>query len=89
MVNAVGSCHPTNSWTCGGGFGNYVVIAHADGFATVYAHQSTIAVGTGQQVSEGQAVGAVGNSGRSYGPHLHFELYDGGVRKNPCSYISC
>jgi len=89
VVTAVGSCHPTNSWTCGGGFGNYVVIAHADGFATVYAHQSTIAVGTGQQVSEGQTIGAVGNSGRSYGPHLHFELYDGGVRKNPCGYISC
>jgi murein DD-endopeptidase MepM/ murein hydrolase activator NlpD len=89
VVTAVGSCHPTNSWTCGGGFGNYVVVAHADGYATVYAHLSTIAVGTGQQVSEGQSVGAVGNSGRSYGPHLHFELYDQGARKNPCGYISC
>ncbi len=89
VVTAVGSCHPTNSWTCGGGFGNYVVIAHADGFATVYAHQSSIAVGAGQQISEGQVIGAVGNSGRSYGPHLHFELYDNGVRKNPCGYISC
>jgi murein DD-endopeptidase MepM/ murein hydrolase activator NlpD len=89
VVTAIGSCHPTNSWTCGGGFGNYVVVAHADGFASVYAHQSTIAVGTGQQVSEGQVIGAVGNSGRSYGPHLHFEVYDGGERRNPCSYIGC
>jgi len=89
VITVVSGCHPTNSWTCGGGFGNYVVIAHGDGFATVYAHKSTVAVGTGQQVSAGQTIGAVGNSGRSYGPHLHFELYDGGERKNPCGYISC
>lgn len=89
VVTLVASCHPTNSWTCGGGFGNYVVVAHADGFATVYAHLSTVAVGAGQVVDAGQVVGAVGNSGRSYGPHLHFELYDGGERKNPCGYIAC
>lgn len=89
VITVVSGCHPTNSWTCGGGFGNYVVIAHGDGFATVYAHLSSVAVGSGQQVSAGQTIGAVGNSGRSFGPHLHFELYDGGQRKNPCSYISC
>lgn len=89
VITVVSGCHPTNSWTCGGGFGNYVVIAHGDGFATVYAHQSTVAVGNGQQIGAGQTIGAVGNSGRSYGPHLHFELYDGGVRKNPCNYIAC
>lgn len=89
VMTAVSGCHPTNSWTCGGGFGNYVVIVHADGFASVYAHQSTVAVGVGATVGEGQTIGAVGNSGRSYGPHLHLEIYDGGERRDPCGYIAC
>lgn len=89
VVTVVGGCHPTNSWTCGGGFGNYVVVAHDGGYATLYAHLSTISVGVGESVAQGQVIGAVGNSGRSYGPHLHFELYDGGNRNNPCGYVRC
>jgi murein DD-endopeptidase MepM/ murein hydrolase activator NlpD len=83
------SCHGTSSWGCGGGFGNYVVVDHGDGFGTVYAHLSQVAVGVGQSVSRGGAVGQMGNSGNSYGSHLHFELHYAGRPQNPCSYISC
>jgi murein DD-endopeptidase MepM/ murein hydrolase activator NlpD len=89
VVWRVTGCNPTSSWGCGGGFGNYVVIDHGGGFATVYAHMQNVGVSTGQKVSRGATIGTVGNSGNSYGSHLHFEFYDGGVRKNPCNYISC
>jgi murein DD-endopeptidase MepM/ murein hydrolase activator NlpD len=89
VVTAINSCHPTSSWGCGGGFGNYVTVVHANGLATIYAHLSATAVGIGQQVSAGQAVGLVGNSGNSYGPHLHFEVRLAGVPQNPCGYIPC
>jgi murein DD-endopeptidase MepM/ murein hydrolase activator NlpD len=89
VVHVTSSCHPTNSFGCGGGFGNYVTVAHADGFATVYAHLAAASVGTGQSVAVGQSVGTVGNSGSSYGAHLHFEVRVAGMPQNPCSYISC
>jgi murein DD-endopeptidase MepM/ murein hydrolase activator NlpD len=66
-----------------------VTVAHADGFATIYAHLSAVSVGNGQKVSAGQAVGAVGNSGSSYGAHLHFEVRIAGAPQNPCGYINC
>ncbi|MTV27133.1 peptidoglycan DD-metalloendopeptidase family protein [Nitriliruptoraceae bacterium ZYF776] len=89
VVHVTSSCHPTSSPGCGGGFGNYVTIAHDDGLATVYAHLSSVSVGVGQPVSAGQSVGAVGNSGNSTGPHLHFEVRQGGSPRDPCGYISC
>lgn len=89
VVYVVASCHPTSSWGCGGGFGNYVMIAHANGMASVSAHLSSVAVAVGEQVAAGQSIGQVGNSGNSYGSHLHFEIRDGGVPQNPCGYISC
>jgi murein DD-endopeptidase MepM/ murein hydrolase activator NlpD len=89
VVTAINVCHPTSSWGCGGGFGNYVTVVHANGLATIYAHLSATAVGIGQQVSAGQAVGLVGNSGNSYGPHLHLEVRLAGVPQNPCGYIPC
>jgi murein DD-endopeptidase MepM/ murein hydrolase activator NlpD len=89
VVHVTSSCHPTSSFGCGGGFGNYVTVAHADGFATIYAHLSAVSVGNGQKVSGGQAVGAVGNSGSSYGAHLHFEVRIAGAPQNPCGYINC
>ena len=89
VVTVIASCHPTSSFGCGGGFGNYVTVAHADGMATIYAHLSAVSVGTGQSISAGQSLGAVGNSGSSYGAHLHFEVREAGVPRNPCSYISC
>ena len=89
VVTAISGCHPTSSWGCGGGFGNYITIAHNDGFATIYAHLSNLSVASGSIVSAGEQIGTVGNSGNSYGPHLHFETRQAGVPRNPCNYISC
>lgn len=60
-----------------GGYGSYVVIRHDNGTQTLYAHMSAVHVGIGQYVSAGETIGAVGNSGRSSGPHLHFEIRGG------------
>lgn len=60
--------------------GNYVTIHHADGTQTLYAHMSTTQVTTGQQVQTGQTIGAIGLTGRTFGPHLHFETYPKGVQ---------
>jgi murein DD-endopeptidase MepM/ murein hydrolase activator NlpD len=65
----------TGSWN--GGYGNYVVISHDNGSQTLYAHQSRVAVGVGEHVVKGQVIGYVGNTGRSTGPHLHFEIRGG------------
>jgi len=58
----------------GGGYGNYVVVSHANGTQTLYAHLSRNDVRVGERVIQGQPLGAVGNTGRSTGPHLHFEI---------------
>lgn len=70
---------------CGGGFGNYVAITHADGRTTYYAHMTpgTIRVREGQRVECGAVLGQSGNSGRSTGPHLHFEVRAGASRIDP------
>lgn len=68
---------------CGGGYGNYVMVAHDDGKMTVYAHLSTTMVFTGQKVYQGQVVGFVGSTGHSTGAHLHFETRLNGVKYNP------
>ncbi|MFN3188258.1 MAG: peptidoglycan DD-metalloendopeptidase family protein [Candidatus Paceibacteria bacterium] len=57
-----------------GGYGNYIVIRHANGVQTLYAHLSRNDVGVGASVAMGQVIGAMGNTGRSTGPHLHFEV---------------
>ncbi len=57
-----------------GGYGNYVVVTHDNGVKTLYAHMNSITVTQGQKVSRGQQVGTLGNTGRSTGPHLHFEV---------------
>jgi len=57
-----------------GGYGLYVVIKHSNGTQTLYAHMSKIKVSVGQYVDQGEIIGAVGNTGRSTGPHLHFEV---------------
>lgn len=68
---------------CGGGYGNYVMIAHDDGKMTVYGHLSTTMVYTGQKVYQGQVIGFVGSTGHSTGPHLHFETRLNGIKYNP------
>jgi murein DD-endopeptidase MepM/ murein hydrolase activator NlpD len=60
--------------------GNHVAIRHADGRTTMSSHMSSIAVSSGQTVQAGQVIGYVGQTGRAFGPHLHFELYPVGVR---------
>jgi len=60
--------------------GNHVAVRHVDGHTTMYSHMSRMAVSTGQTVQTGQVIGYVGETGRAFGAHLHFELYPNGVR---------
>lgn len=71
-----------------GGYGNYVMINHGDGFITIYGHMSSVAAYNGQSVSAGQVIGYVGNTGRSTGPHLHFEVRLNGSVEDPLDYVS-
>ncbi len=73
--------------SCGGGFGNYVMINHGNGLVTVYAHCSSISVSTGQSVSAGQQIATVGTTGYSTGNHLHFGALLNGTYVNPLPYI--
>ena len=70
-----------------GGYGNTVVVDHGGSLATLYAHQSTIYVVAGAAVAQGQVIGAVGSTGFSTGPHLHFEVRLNGVPANPLGYL--
>jgi len=66
-----------------GGYGNMVIVRHANNHSTVYAHLSRIQVRKGQSVTQGQVIGAVGSTGWSTGPHLHFEFRVNGVYTDP------
>jgi len=68
-------------------YGYYVVVNHGDGFETLYAHFSKIAVSTGQQVSRGQLLGYGGRTGYATGNHLHFEVHLNGKVVNPLEYL--
>lgn len=72
VTNAGGG--PASGWA-----GNYVTIKHADGSQSLMAHMSSVSVSVGQSVSGCQTVGAVGMTGRTFGPHVHFEIYPSGV----------
>ena len=71
----------------GTGYGNMVLINHGNGFKTRYAHLSQIMVISGQNVARGVAIGRMGSTGHSTGPHTHFEIYLNGTRINPLSYL--
>ena len=70
------------------GYGTYVVIAHAQGYYSLYAHLSGVLVAAGQLVQQGQPVGLVGTTGKSTGPHLHFEIRKDGGFLDPLPYVT-
>lgn len=95
----IGACYGTNilaaksgivvqsGWY--GGYGNCVTIQHSnDGDYTRYAHMSSIAVEEGTVVQQGQTIGLVGSTGNSTGPHIHFEIEEGGEMKDPLNYLN-
>ena len=69
------------------GYGNLVAIDHGRGISTAYGHQSSIAVGNGQIVTQGQVIGYVGCTGHCFGPHLHFEVRINGSPVDPLGYL--
>lgn len=70
-----------------GGYGNYTCINHAGGLSTCYAHQSGFATSAGASVEQGEVIGYVGNTGNSFGDHLHFEVRTNGVPQDPMGYL--
>jgi murein DD-endopeptidase MepM/ murein hydrolase activator NlpD len=70
------------------GYGNYVVIAHPDGFVTLYGHLDSLAVKAGQVVHQGEIVGLQGSTGWSTGPHVHFEIRHGGQFLDPAPFLA-
>jgi murein DD-endopeptidase MepM/ murein hydrolase activator NlpD len=84
-----GTVVKASSGTWGGGYGNHVIIDHGNGVKTLYAHMTSLNVYEGQYVNQGDVIGIMGNTGRVYGItgiHLHFEVIDHGVKKNPKLY---
>jgi len=69
------------------GYGRFVIIDHGNGFQSLYAHFSVYYVVEGQYVAKGEKIGLMGDTGRSTGPHLHFELRQDGVWVNPLNYL--
>lgn len=69
------------------GYGNVVIISHGNGMETYYGHCSKLLVKAGQSVEKGQHIAEVGSTGRSTGPHLHFEVRKGGTPINPMPYL--
>ncbi len=70
-----------------GGYGNTILINHGDGKKTRYGHLSVLYVKVGDSVEKGENIGTMGSTGRSTGPHLHFEVVINGTRYNPLNYI--
>jgi murein DD-endopeptidase MepM/ murein hydrolase activator NlpD len=70
------------------GFGNYIIIRHQHGFYTRYAHLLSFRVETGQQIKQGETIGYIGSTGRSTGPHLHYEVHIGSDVVDPYKYLN-
>ena len=69
------------------GYGKIIIIRHDNGYETRYAHLSVISTNVGEHVNKGDLIGKTGNSGRTTGAHLHFEIRHNGVPKNPMKYL--
>lgn len=69
------------------GYGNLAVVDHGNGWQTLYAHMLSLNVGCGQSVNQGQLIGALGSTGNSSGPHLHFEMIYVGSKVNPWNFL--
>ena len=70
-----------------GGYGNLVVVDHGGGISTAYGHNTSVTVGVGQQVAQGQLIAYSGNTGHSTGPHVHFEVRVNGGAVDPLGYL--
>lgn len=77
-----------SSCGCGGGYGNYVVISHDGTYSTLYGHFTSAAVSVGDYVQQGDIIGYAGSTGFSTGAHVHFEVWENGVKKDPMNYVS-
>lgn len=79
----------TTTDTTGNSYGNYVKIKHEGNYYTLYAHLQyrSVPVKTGDKVTKGQIIGYMGNTGHSFGGHLHFEVWKGGTRIDPTPYL--
>jgi LysM repeat protein len=88
IVAAQGGTVISAGWN-GGGYGNYVVIDHGNGYQTLYAHMlnNSIVVKAGDRVKQGQKIGILGSTGRSTGPHLHFEIKTSKGNVDPLSLL--
>jgi murein DD-endopeptidase MepM/ murein hydrolase activator NlpD len=85
VVAAASGTVITAGWL--GGYGNLVVIDHGNGLATAYGHNSSIPVGVGQSVAQGQVIAYSGSTGHSTGPHVHFEVRVNGSAVDPLIYL--
>lgn len=70
-----------------GGYGNFMIVDHGNGMVTRYAHCSKLIAAVGQKVSKGETIATLGSTGRSTGPHLHFEVLSNGSFHNPLNYL--
>ena len=90
VTKVVDNCVSFGEKSCGGGYGNHIIISHSDGMFTLYAHlhEGTINVKVNDSVRQGQVIAKVGSSGRSTGTHLHFEVRtDASTKVDPLNYV--
>lgn len=70
-----------------GGYGNCVIVSHGNGLATLYGHLSSVLVSPNQQIKVGEVIAKSGNTGRSTGPHLHYEVHKNNTPVNPRLFL--